>query len=226
MFGLATALLPTIGVVAQPTAPAALAVGYAYPERDIRLRAEPTSRARTVSSVPRNYPVRVSLCERGWCEVEYVGVRGYVRDDLLRFADVPSPSLSQPTLPPSQDSQAGTAIGTEPDASPAVQPAAMVEPRALAAPSTAGPVTASPSPAERWVGYLLADKVYRKPDAFADEVTTVSRRDRVRIVPLADHDGWYEVYLVGAAEPVGYAYTPYLSRSGVGEGTTPPGGAQ
>jgi hypothetical protein len=64
------------------------------------------------------------------------------------------------------------------------------------------------------VGYLLADKVYRKPDAFADEVTSVTRNDRVRVAPLADRDGWYEVFLVGEPERVGYAFRPYVSRFG------------
>lgn len=80
----------------------------------------------------------------------------------------------------------------------------------------------SPSPSasseqaesDQRVGYLLADKVYRKPDAFADEVTAVTRNDRVRVAPLADRDGWYEVYLVGEPERVGYAFRPFVSRFG------------
>lgn len=67
---------------------------------------------------------------------------------------------------------------------------------------------------DQQVGYLLADKVYRKPDAFAAEVTSVTRSDRVRVSPLAGQDGWYEVFLVGDPERVGYAFRPYVSRFG------------
>jgi hypothetical protein len=86
----------------------------------------------------------------------------------------------------------------------------------VSAQSNAAASSASVEQAEagQRVGYLLADKVYRKPDAFADEVTSVTRGDRVRVAPLADQDGWYEVYLVGEPERVGYAFRPYVSRFG------------
>ncbi len=64
------------------------------------------------------------------------------------------------------------------------------------------------------VGYLLADKVYAKPDAFSEEVTSVTRDDQVRVSPVADQEGWYEVYKVGGTERVGYAFRPYVSRFG------------
>jgi hypothetical protein len=86
--------------------------------------------------------------------------------------------------------------------------------------ASSGSSAGASTEAERHVGYLLADKVYRKPDAFAEEVTSVSRNDRVRISPLANAEGWYEVYLVGEPERVGYAFRPYVSRFGP-QGLTP-----
>lgn len=64
------------------------------------------------------------------------------------------------------------------------------------------------------VGYLLADKVYRQPDAFADEVSSITRNDRVRVSPLAGQEGWYEVFLEGQTERAGFAFRPYVSRFG------------
>lgn len=64
------------------------------------------------------------------------------------------------------------------------------------------------------VGYLLADKVYTKPDAFSEEVSSVTRDDQVRVSPVANNEGWYEVYKVGGSERVGYAFRPYVSRFG------------
>lgn len=64
------------------------------------------------------------------------------------------------------------------------------------------------------VGYLLADKVYAKPDAHSREVASITRDDQVRVSPVADQDGWYEVYKVGESELEGYAFRPYVSRFG------------
>lgn len=208
-------LLATTAVFAQSSAPAALAPGYAYPERDIRLRAEPARGARTVSSVPQDYPVRVGRCEEGWCEVEYVGVRGYVQSELLRFAEVPAPRRL-PTAPRPSEEAIPVSTGVVEvslDVPQSIQPDDVRDPNARVA-------TVDPeADTERWVGYLLADKVYRKPDAFAEEVTSVTSSDQVRIVRLAGMDGWYEVYLVGSPELMGYAYTPYVSPGG-GAGRT------
>jgi len=86
----------------------------------------------------------------------------------------------------------------------------------LATAQTSYPSTASGESAQtdQRVGYLLADKVYRQPDAFAEEVSSITRGDRVRVAPLAGQDGWYEVFLVGDPERVGYAFRPYVSRFG------------
>ena len=87
----------------------------------------------------------------------------------------------------------------------------------LAGAQSSAPASSAPGEragADQRVGYLLADKVYRKPDAFADEVTSVTRNDRVRVAPISGQDGWYEVFLVGDPERVGYAFRPYVSRFG------------
>ncbi|MEP0546207.1 MAG: SH3 domain-containing protein [Rhodothermales bacterium] len=64
------------------------------------------------------------------------------------------------------------------------------------------------------VGYLLADKVYAKPDAFSEEVSSITRDDQVRITPVANQEGWYEVYKVGESVRAGFAFRPYVSRFG------------
>jgi hypothetical protein len=63
-------------------------------------------------------------------------------------------------------------------------------------------------------GYLLADKVFAEPNPASAEVTSLTRDDRVRVVPFGDGEGWYEVYKVGESERVGYAFRPYVSRFG------------
>ena len=74
--------------------------------------------------------------------------------------------------------------------------------------------SSDPAAANQQVGYLLADKVYTEPDAFSEEVTSVTRDDQVRVSPVADQEGWYEVYKVDDAARVGYAFRPYVSRFG------------
>lgn len=81
------------------------------------------------------------------------------------------------------------------------------------APSRAS-ASSDPMAAVQQVGYLLADKVYAEPDAFSEEVTSITRDDQVRVSPVADKDGWFEVYKVDGAERVGYAFRPYVSRFG------------
>lgn len=121
-------LLPAVGAAAQPLAP-----GYASANRNLRLRAAPSSSAHHVSSVPEGYPVQLGLCERGWCEVQYVGVRGFVPERHLTLrrqplqartanADLtarrsdtaeaePSPRIgsAEPTQPPPPPSRAARA---------------------------------------------------------------------------------------------------------------------
>lgn len=76
-------------------------------------------------------------------------------------------------------------------------------------------------------GYLLAARLHAAPDAFSDEVPGVGRDERVRVVPVAGKAGWFAVYKVGSASPVGYALHPYVSRfsgSGVEEVQSAGGG--
>ncbi len=68
--------------------------------------------------------------------------------------------------------------------------------------------------ADQQVGYLLADKIYTQPDAFSQEVSSITRDDQVRVSPVADKQGWYEVYEVEGSQRMGYAFRPYVSRFG------------
>lgn len=81
------------------------------------------------------------------------------------------------------------------------------------APSRSSSSSDPMSPGQQ-VGFLLADKVYTEPDAFSAEVTSVTRDDQVRVTPVANKDGWFEVHKVGEVGRVGYAFRPYVSRFG------------
>ncbi|NNF27023.1 MAG: hypothetical protein HKN73_07385 [Gemmatimonadetes bacterium] len=125
-------LLSAIGASAQP---GQLALGYASAEQDLRLRDEPSSSARHVSSVPQGYPVRLGLCERGWCEVHYVGVRGFVPERHLRPAKplAVHPVTAQPGPPP-ETRQASPPVTTRPS-TPSVEPASVRAPVRIAGPA-------------------------------------------------------------------------------------------
>lgn len=73
-------------------APAAQAQagGGVVTRSDLRLRSSPSSSSRAVSSVPRGYPVIMGACTRGWCEVGYMGVRGYAPENQLMRSSGPS----------------------------------------------------------------------------------------------------------------------------------------
>lgn len=76
-------------------------------------------------------------------------------------------------------------------------------------------------------GYLLAARLYAAPDAFAAEVPSISRDERVRVLPVPGEDGWFAVYREGAQQPAGYALHPYVSRfsaSGLSEVRSAGGG--
>jgi hypothetical protein len=64
------------------------------------------------------------------------------------------------------------------------------------------------------VGYLLADNVYTRTSVISPLVHTLTRDDRVRLEPVAEREGWFEVYRFGGVERVGYAFHPYVSRFG------------
>lgn len=85
-------------------------------KNDVRLRSSASSSSRAVSSVPRGYPVIMGACRRGWCEVGYMGVRGYLREDQLMRARVPaqSPSMSPSRQRVQQSSDVRPVMSPEP----------------------------------------------------------------------------------------------------------------
>lgn len=66
---------------------------------DLKLRSHPSSASITVSSVPKGYPVILGACNRGWCEVRYMGVRGFTPEDQLRRVEVPVRARRTPPSP-------------------------------------------------------------------------------------------------------------------------------
>lgn len=63
-------------------------------------------------------------------------------------------------------------------------------------------------------GYLLSGKLHAEPDSFSDEVQAIGRDERVRVVPVADEEGWHVVYRAGESQPLGYTFRPFISRLG------------
>ena len=96
--------------------------GNVVTKSDLRLRSSPSPRARAVSSVPRGYPVIMGACNRGWCEVGYMGVRGYVPENRLERS-------SEPVRPSVTSAQSQTRVSEDAPSS-----------RALSFPESAGPV--------------------------------------------------------------------------------------
>lgn len=97
-------MLSVTAVLAQPSS-SALTMDV------VRIRSAPSGDARVLSSVPAGYPVVLLGCERAWCEVSYVGVRGFVPERSLDMDWAPliaPPSTDDvappdPATPPSTD---------------------------------------------------------------------------------------------------------------------------
>ena len=139
--------LVPVDAMAQQRRPAP---GYASAERNLRLRARPSPSSRVVSSVPQGYPVHLGFCEGGWCEVEYLGVRGYTLERHLDFSDRP-PARSGRHSPPRPGAgsadRPGAHSANAPERAP-IEPAAARLPVLLTFRGTAAPGGVSASAQE------------------------------------------------------------------------------
>ena len=87
--------------------------GSVVAKSDLHIRSNPSSSSRALSSVPKGYPVIMGSCRRGWCEVGYMGVRGYVPENRLVRAQRPVTSGARRVSPraiPSASQEAERAV--------------------------------------------------------------------------------------------------------------------
>ncbi|HXY70015.1 MAG TPA: SH3 domain-containing protein [Gemmatimonadales bacterium] len=89
-------------------APAPMRDTTAYTLAATALRAQPESAARAVSNLPAGWPVHVTVCIAGWCDVRTASVSGYLRADSLTLV-VPrgAPAPAEAEVAP------GTSIGVD-----------------------------------------------------------------------------------------------------------------
>ena len=54
-----------------------------YTTMAVTLREQPNLHARIVARIPAATPLRMATCAKGWCEVGFSGLSGYVRRSAL-----------------------------------------------------------------------------------------------------------------------------------------------